>query len=694
MMIAKNPRIDGARLREALPWVGGGSKRVDEPAPVAVCPPCPNPLSGGEEAAFAGFRGDRSPRFHAAPTTMFPYPLGRGKGEGEGRDRHHPADSKPSIHPRFGTGRSAGRSFLASLFTLALAAFQAAAAPAETGSAPDHLPVKEVTVFKDGHAFVVQEGKRPLDARGQVVLPHLPSAVIGTFWAYSADPNLKLNSVVASRRKITLERTALSLREIIEANVGAAAFITEANSNRYQATILGFPARSSEELARTSPPNAEERLPEKGNVVLLRTAEGTKALPIERLQDVTIANPAYKSVSVHEEFRPSLTLGLGSVGGKPAPKSAAVGLMYVQKGIRWIPSYKIDLDGKGNATVKLQATLLNELADLDDVTVNLVIGVPTFAFKETIDPMALEQTAAQLSAYFQTPRPGSRSSLASQFSNAMMTQVARMGDYRQDVESAPAQPVDLPEGTKNEDLFVFTLPKVSLKKGARMMVPVAEYTVPYQDKYVVELPFAPPGEVWRNFNNQQQAELAKLMNAPKAMHKIRLANKSRQPFTTAPALVMREGKVLAQGMMTYASPGASADLSLTVAVDIQVKKTEQETVRTPNALNLNGSKYQKVELSGSLKLTNHRANKIEVEVVRHVLGQVDSATQNGVIRNSNAVESSDFLPAGGDYPHWWEWYSWPWWWTRVNTMGKVTWNVTLEPGKAIDLDYTWHYFWN
>ena len=58
--------------------------------------------------------------------------------------------------------------------------------------------------------------------------------------------------------------------------------------------------------------------------------------------------------------------------------------------------YLVDLDGTGKATVKLQATLINEMIDLENVTANLVVGVPSFLFKGTIDPMALGQTVAQL----------------------------------------------------------------------------------------------------------------------------------------------------------------------------------------------------------------------------------------------------------------------------------------------------------
>src|SRR6185503_2150301 len=170
------------------------------------------------------------------------------------------------------------------------------------------------------------------------------------------------------------------------------------------------------------------------------------------------------------EFRNLLTLKLDWRSRRPS-STAGVGLVYLQKGIRWIPGYRVALDGNGSADVKLQTTLLNELADLDDVTARLVIGVPSFAFKDTTDPIALQQAAAQLSPYFQT---GDR---ASMLTNAIASQVA----FR-DQNAAPVTPAgpNLPEmleSTRSEDLFVFTVGHVTMKRGERMVLPVAEYSI-------------------------------------------------------------------------------------------------------------------------------------------------------------------------------------------------------------------------
>jgi len=581
--------------------------------------------------------------------------------------------------------------------TFALAVLMAGAVfaePAKPFKALARMPVQEVTVFKDGHAFVLHHGRMPVDAAGNVVMDYLPCPVIGTFWPFSADSNAKLVSVTASQRKVLVDHTTLSLKELIEANVGAEVVVTEAPASTadslvYTATILDLPAQSGDEQEDFAPPYSGEKLLQKGNVVLLKTAAGVKVVNLDRIQDISFVGP-YKNMLPREEFRNLLTLQLDWAGHRPQ-KEAPVGLLYLQRGIRWIPNYKVTIDGKGQATVKLQATLVNELADLNDVTAHLVIGVPTFEFKDTLDPISLQQSVAQLSQYFQQD-----SRTAYGFSNAIMTQAARASEQRAPTPGSGST-LDLgPEVTesgRNEDLFVFTVKHVSLRKGQRMVMPIREFTMKYQDVYSLEIPFAPPAEVWRNFDTGRQAELARLLSTPKVMHKIRLFNRSDCPLTTAPALILRGERILAQGMITYAAPGSDTDLGITSAVDVRVKKTDREMQRTPNAATWQGDQYGRIDLAGKIALTSFRKEPIEVEVVRHVLGNVASADHDGKIEMVNVFEDASLAGGSGPFPYWWGWFSWPWWWHHFNGVGRVTWAVELQPNQPLDLQYTWNYYW-
>jgi hypothetical protein len=250
---------------------------------------------------------------------------------------------------------------------------------------------------------------------------------------------------------------------------------------------------------------------------------------------------------------------------------------------------------------------------------------------------------------------------------------------------------DVAGSGKNEDLYIFTLEHVTLKKGQRMVVPVAEYELKYRDVFVLDLPFGPPPEVRHNLNSEQQTKLAQLYYSPKVMHKIRIANNAKCPLTTAPALILRQGSIIAQGMMTYTAVGASSDLELTTAVDIAVEKLDNETDRIPDAAKWDNNTYARSNLTGTIHLTNRRSDTVNLEIHRSVLGNIDSAGHEGSIAHLGRHEGGWMDP--NSLPFWWGWYNWPYWWYHFNAVGRVTWECELKPGKSIDLEYQWHYFW-
>ncbi len=570
----------------------------------------------------------------------------------------------------------------------------ASAEEAQPLNALAQMPVKEISVFKDGHAFVLHEGTMPLDSEGNVTMDYLPAPVLGTFWPYSASKSAKLSSVIASQHKVLVPRSALHIQEFIRANPGAQVEIVEIKNpgsreesiSSYEAQILEIPQRSSQELESTAPPNSGQKLPVYGDCVLLKTQAGTSALPLNRIAYIRFKGN-YQSKVQDEELRNLLSLKL-DWGKERRAEKADVGMIYLQKGIRWIPQYKVSIDGNGNATVKLQASLVNDLVDLKDVTVHLVVGVPSFSFKDDIDPISLQKTLAAVSN--QLAQHNFRN-----LSNAIMSQTTAYNN-RMDNEAAAdagAQP-ELAGSEKNEDLYVFTLKHISLRKGQCMVVPVCESELKYKNIYTLTLPFSPPADVIRSFNHSQQSELERLIHAPRFVHKIRLNNKSEFPLTTAPALILKNDRVIAQGMMTYTASGATSDLALTTAVDLKIKKQDKETLRTPNAVSWQGDQYGRVDLSGSISVSNYGKQPADIEVVRYVLGKTGKADHNGEAEMVNVFEDYEFLPDGKSiYPVWWSWYSWPSWWSRFNGVGKISWKDSIKANETLDLNYSWSYFW-
>ncbi|HEB51977.1 MAG TPA: hypothetical protein ENI87_01850 [bacterium] len=520
------------------------------------------------------------------------------------------------------------------------------------------LPVRELTAFKDGHAYVVREAALPPDAGGRVVLDELPQPVLGTFWPFATD-GAEVVSARAGMEQVTVERAAVSLAEVAKANVGQPVSVELGNDQVLHGKLLGV---------------AEQG----GKVTLLRleTAAGIQVLPIGRVIGLLVGD-GFRDGTASKQERARLELRVEGGGA-----AARVGIAYVQKGFRWIPGYRVELLDDGKARVRMQATLVNDLLDLEDVTVHLVVGVPKFAFADLVDPVALQRQAADVA---RARTYGQQQRFSNMLSNALMTQVGGPGQGgAPDASAAP----DVSEGETREDLFVYPVAGVTLKKGERLVVPVATLELGYRDVYTLDVAMAPPMHYRRNLQDQRVFELAKELAAPKVVHVLRLNNGTDSPLTTAPALVLQGGQVLAQGHMKYTSPGGSVDLAINPAIDVRVEAAERERRRTPH-VRINGDDYTRADLVGTIKLKNTKSEAIGLEVTRRILGLVDAVDHDGEHRQLDLVAAW----GGRGRPTWWSWWSWPSWWFHSNGFGECRWSVNLEPGSEITLTANWHYFW-
>lgn len=210
--------------------------------------------------------------------------------------------------------------------------------------------------------------------------------------------------------------------------------------------------------------------------------------------------------------------------------------------------------------------------------------------------------------------------------------------------------------------------------------------MPYQDIYTWEIPSLPPRELWRHVNSDQQRQLAQALSGAKAMHELRLTNKSPFPFTTGPATIFKNGTPLAQQLMTYTSVGNKVDLPVTVATDLNTWKEEHETGREQN-IRIDGDNYAKVMLHGTLGVRNFKDRKVVISIKRRALGTATAATANGKIKLTNAAEDNEL---GAEYP--WRRWNWPWWWYGVNSVSIIEWEAEIEPGESAEFEYDWYYY--
>ena len=567
-----------------------------------------------------------------------------------------------------------------------------ACGPTPARADPDRLPVVELTAFKDGHALVRREGAVPLEA-GVARVDGLPEPIFGTFWPYAVgqDKNgegATLKSATAGYQAVTLTRTPLTPEEILTAAVGTRVVIHESRGEAdvsHEAEILGRPVRSAAERDRNDRDPAaggQPSLPQRGAVIFLKTDAGVRVMPVSKITEFTLLGPVPDEIE-ETAIRTGLKLRIDS---KNPDGEAVAGLSYVQKGFKWVPQYRVELGEEGKAKVTLQAALVNDLIDLEDATVRLVVGVPTFAFAGQTDPISLQVAYDQVSRaihnYNGADFDGDFGDVL--MMNSIQTQV-RGRSRREAAEAAPAP--EITGGARAEDLYVYTLEHITLAKGERMTVTVKEFEVPYEDRYAALLPLAPPRELLTD--DAERRRVGALLAAGDVAHAVVLTNNSDAPFTTAPALLYRDGQILAQGLMTYAAPGGTSEVHLGNAVEVRTDLSETITGRRPEP-NLRGQeRFERITLKGTVEVTNRRPEPTTVHLTKLVPGTVEAASHDAKRRELGPADMAGYPDGAVNLSR----YGVPNWWVSLNPTTEIEWELTVPPGETVAVTYEWHYFW-
>ena len=195
--------------------------------------------------------------------------------------------------------------------------------------AAGNLPVREVTIFKDGHALVLRSGTAATNGEGGVVLDELPRPILGAFWPYSDEPGARLMAVTAGTAKREFDRNATSIADLLLANIARRVRLSMVTGNDLVGVVVSV-----------------LHAPQGDPIVVITTDDGQTALPASQIKRVSAASgddPDLALTLATTAEHNILTLDL-DWEGDPAPE-AAVGFMYVQRGLRWIPNYRITLDG-------------------------------------------------------------------------------------------------------------------------------------------------------------------------------------------------------------------------------------------------------------------------------------------------------------------------------------------------------------
>ncbi|MHC4224316.1 MAG: hypothetical protein ACYSUN_10030, partial [Planctomycetota bacterium] len=408
-----------------------------------------------------------------------------------------------------------------------------------------------------------------------------------------------------------------------------------------------------------------------GSLFVLSTGEEELLLPVSRIRRLTLKEMTVEMERTVKETRTTKRLTFRLEGGA-GPRSFT--LVYFRPGVRWIPTYRLGLKPseakEKTARITLQAEILNEAEDFNDVPFDLVVGVPNFRFREVVSPFVLERT---LQRTLQQAAPQIMGQMH-QASNVYFG--GRAGEHR-DMTPQPAAaelPKELTAGA-TQDLFVYHVNKLTLPKGHRAAVPVFEADSAYRDVYTWKVEFT--HQDGRATPSEARVPSPLVLSKNRVWHEIELTNATKLPWTTGAAMMLEGDKPLAQELLTYTSPGGVVRIPVTVAVDVRGEASEQETARKLNAMKWSGYTYARIDKQATLSIRNYKSRAIDLEVICHLGGRADKAVPEAGI-TVGPFDSRDWKSYQG-HP-------------AVNNHSVVSWRLRLKPAADQKATADYHYF--
>lgn len=523
--------------------------------------------------------------------------------------------------------------------------------------------VRRVAVFKNGYAFTYREGEAQA-ANGWAYTTNAPIGVLGTVWGYSTSPNVRVMQMLASEsEKREIGRVA-SIAEVLLANEGARIRFIDSYNKQFEGEyqILG-------RNPLLSPGSEEENAPRyvsNDNLTIALKAEtGTILFPVGSIRNIEIiGQPKMEKPIFTKENRLMM-----KIEGARDGQNTNLGIAALERGIRWIPAYRVEVKGTPvkEAKLELEAMLINELTELKNTEVYFVVGVPHFLFQDLMSPLSMNTAFAGVSSYFQT---GAGNARRDSFSNAIMSQVASL-PLTDGVRADDASPTVAGEEQANafsaEQLFLYQANQINLKKNERASLRLFSLTVPASEVFEWTLNDSPDTE--RRYLEYSRSSTTQPFTqdlSSRIWYALRLKNQTQMPWTTASAVSFREWKPIGQDMLTFTPVGGENILRITPATEVIGTHTLEEKSREQKQLRYGGSTYDfdLVTVEGAIKIRNIKKEIIEIVLTRNLVGEIMEAGDGGKISRQGLNLQS------------------------VNPNSVIKWNLNLPSGEK-EIRYTY-----
>ena len=478
---------------------------------------------------------------------------------------------------------------------------------------------KSISVFKNGMVFF-HKGAEVNASSGQVKLTDLPIAnapdepVSNSYYGVasrsSAIPVL-FGSVWFNAEGNQLLQTAVFEEEVSEKQVinDPIQLIHENVNNKLIFRLKDDPVTREGKILAVN-----------GTAVFLKMEAGWKQVLVSQIDYFDFEEEPLLSSTIKKQKK-VVRLDFR----KPASRQS-LDLMYMQRRISWLPNYFLTIQGNNKAKLSLEANLINDIEDLNEVDINFVLGIPSFQFSQMEDPLF---SAQRLVDFLAGLNSGSQDRAF--LTNAITSQRAAVNrDFN------PADFPDDLEGLEQEDLFFYKKSKITLPKGGRMLVHLLETEIEYEDVYSVQLS--------KGFSGINRDESFR----NKVWHSLKFKNDSGFPLTTGSIFFMKasagKSSPISQNQLDFVPNGQYAKVKMTQVPDISVVDSEKEIKRLEN---VRDKYWDLVTVEGTVEISNFKNHAVILEVEREITGallKTDHPWESfPITRNLNAQNQINYV---------------------------------------------------
>ncbi len=513
-------------------------------------------------------------------------------------------------------------SFVVALFVIS------ARAPGQEMAAKSKIV--SVGLFKNGLVVVKREVQ--VSGAGVYRLDAMPEPVHGSFWIES---NAKVDVSVKMR---DVESPALVEGGMRMQSDLAGKTVTLHFRNDKIGSITGkfvklSPPRLPEGLSASDRPGHSE------GFWILQTAKG-------RLY-VNPADVAMVQAEGNDEKilrrAPVLFLNVGKSAQKPV-----VYISYLSHGLAWAPSYHVDISDPKSLAIEMVAVVRNEFADIADAEIKLISGFPSVEFANVSSPLSARASWARFFQEVSSRHSGRQDALMTQavtLNNSMLTNYDLLRP-RLDINATPAG-----EGV---DLHYEPIGKHTLLRDESMSLSVGKAKADFER--VVQWTVG-TSAVAKKFGGNRAQQADEMWDV------LVFKNPFKFPMTTAPAMVVENGRFNGQRTAGWTNVGEEANLRITRSLSIRAMSREQEDGKPNERVVVEDRNYTKVYLKGELAMSNHRNQPVKLQIRHAIRGKISEiAGDPKVITREESLED-------------------------INRVHEAHWTVTLNPGEERRIAY-------